>query len=216
MATATSLPPSTVQPSTPSLYRMSYELYERMVEHGLLGKRDKVVLLDGLLVNRRTKTPPYSTTVGRGDAILRVSIPVGWHVRTQNPVVLREGPNGDSAPEPPLIVLYGNIQRYETRHPIGSDVGLVIEVATDTDAVRIDRAGMARYAHAGIPIACIVNIPDRSIELYTDPTGPIDDPRYRALATLRPGQSLGGEIGNATTGPAMLAPIPVESFFAPN
>ena len=197
-----------------TLYRMTCDTYERMVDLGLLGPKDPVVLVDGLLVIRRIKTPPYSTVVALGDAILRASIPVGWHVRPQNPVTLRDGPNGDSAPEPPLMVVFGDLLRYENRHPTGSEIGVVVDVATDSDALRIDRAGLFRYAHAGIPIACIVNIPDRSIEVHSDPSGPVVDAHYRSVATLRPGQSIAGEIGNATTGPAAIAPIPVDAFFA--
>ena len=198
-----------------TLHRMSYEKYERIVELGGLGPRDPVVLVDGLLVNRRTKTPPYSTTALLGHEILRASIPVGWHVRLQNPVALRGGPKGDSAPEPPVMVDFGDLLKYEHRHPEGSEIGLVVDIATELDALRIDRAGLSRYAHASIPIACIVNIPDRSIEVYSEPSGPTANPGYQRSETLRPGQSLAGKIGNASTGPAALAPIPVESFFGP-
>jgi hypothetical protein len=196
-------------------YRMSYELYERIVDLGLLGPRDKVVLLDGLLVNLMPKGPQHRSAVLRGQEVLRLTIPAGWHVQPEQAIVLRGGPDGDSAPEPDLAVVFGNFERYDGRLPTGQEIGLVVEVSSSLDAVRIDRAGMSRYAHAGIPIACIINIPDRSIELYTDPSGPVADARYQSLATLRPGQSLAGEIGNATTGPAALAPIPVEAFFAP-
>jgi hypothetical protein len=204
--------------STPTLtlYRMSYDLYERIGELGLLGPKDKVVLLDGLLVNQMTKGPRHSSSLLRGLAILQASIPAGWHVRPEQPIALRGGPDGDSVPEPDLMVVFGPLERYDRRHPEGSEVGLVLEISATTDALRIDRAALPRYAHAGIPIAWIVNIPDRSIEVHTEPSGPIADPGYRRLETLRPGQTLAGEIGNATIGPAAIAPIPVESFFAPN
>jgi len=199
-----------------TLYRMPYDLYERIVEHGLLGPKDKVVLLDGFLVNLMPKGPRHRNAVVRGQAALQAAVPAGWIVWAEQPIALRDGPNGDSAPEPDLTVVFGTIERYEVRHPVGAEIGLVVEVASDSDALRVDRAGMARYAHAGIPIACIVNIPDRSIEVYSEPSGPTADPVYRKSETLRPGQSLVGEIGNATTGPAAIAPIPVDSFFAPN
>jgi hypothetical protein len=118
-------------------------------------------------------------------------------------------------PEPDLAVVFGNLERYEERHPAGSEVGLVIEVSSSVDAVRIDRAGLFRYAHAGIPIACIVNVPDRSLEVYSEPSGPSADPGYRRFETLRPGQTFVGQIGNAETGRSALAPIAVEAFFAP-
>ena len=234
MATATlqPLPPSTMPapPTVPiptpvlmpsrmpalTLYRMSYDLYERISEAGLLGPKDRVVLLDGLLVNQMPIGPRHTASVALGLSALQAAAPAGWYARPEQPIVLRYGPDGDSAPQPDLAVAIGSILRYVDRHPVGSEVGLVVEVAADLDAVRIDRAGMARYAHAGIPIACIVNIPDRSIEVYTGPSGPVADARYQAVVTLRPGQFIAGEIGNQTTGPAAIAPIPVDAFFAPN
>jgi len=198
-----------------TLYRMSYDVYERIAEAGLLGPKDRVVLLDGFLVNQMPIGPRHSTSVALGLAALQEAVPDGWYVRPEQPIILRHGPDGDSAPQTDLAVVIGTILHYVDRHPVGTEVGLVVEVAADLDAVRIDRAGMSRYAHAGIPLAGIVNVPDRSIELYADPSGPIADARYRSVATLRPGQSIVGEIGNATTGPAALAPIPVASFFAP-
>jgi len=199
----------------PTLYRMSYDQYERIAEAGLLGPKDRVVLLDGFLVNQMPIGPRHTASVALGLAALQGAVPDGWYVRPEQPIVLRYGPDGDSAPQPDLAVVIGSILRYVDRHPDASEVGLVVEVAADLDAVRIDRAGMSRHAHAGIPLACIVNIPDRSIELHTDPSGPVADARYRSVATFRPGQSIVGEIGDATTGPAAIFPIPVESFFAP-
>jgi hypothetical protein len=199
-----------------TLYRMSYDLYERIAETGLLGPKDRVILLDGFLVNQMPIGPRHTASVALGLAALQAAAPPGWYARPEQPIALRYGPDGDSAPQPDLAVAIGSILRYIDRHPVGSEVGLVVEVAAELDAVRIDRAGLFRYAHAGIPIACIVNIPDRSIEVYTDPSGPAADTRYRKFETLRSGQFVAGEIGNAATGPAAIGLIPVEAFFAPN
>jgi hypothetical protein len=199
-----------------SLYRMSYDLYERIAEAGLLGPKDRVILLDGFLVSQMPIGPSHSTSVALGQLAIQAEAPPGWYVRAEQPIILRDGPRGDSVPQPDLAIVVGSILRYASRHPIPSEIGLVAEVATDLDAVRIDRAGLFRYAHAGIPIACIVNVADRLLEVYSEPSGPAADPVYRKSETLRPGQSLAGEIGNASTGPAALAPILVEAFFAPN
>jgi hypothetical protein len=199
-----------------TLYRMSCDLYERIAEIGLLGPKDRVVLLDGFLVNQMAIGPDHTASVALGAIALQAALPAGWYVRAEQPIILRGGLYGDSAPQPDLAVAIGSILSYLKRHPTPSEVGLVVEVATDVDAVRIDRAGLFRYAHAGIPIACIANTADRSLEVYTEPSGPSADPVYRRSETLRAGQSIAGEIGNATTGPAALAPIPVEAFFAPN
>jgi len=215
MATATfPSSPTTSMPAL-SLYRMSYDLYERIAELALLGPKDKVVLLDGLLVKPMTKGPSHRNAMLRGFSALQAAVPVGWSVWPEQPIALRDGPDGDSAPEPDLTVVFGDLVRYEKRDPVGAEIGLVVEVATSPDAMRIDRAGLARYAHAGIPIVWIVNVSDCSIEVYSEPSGPTANPGYRESDILRPGQSLAGEIGNATTGPAALAPIPITSFFAP-
>ncbi len=54
-----------------------------------------------------------------------------------------------------------------------------MEVADSTLAR--DRTLKARlYARASVPVYWIVNIPDRQIEVYTDPSGPdAADPSYR-------------------------------------
>jgi hypothetical protein len=198
-----------------TLYRMSYDLYEQITEAGLLGPKDRVVLLDGFLVNQMPIGPLHTASVALGGLALQGASPTGWYVRSEQPIILRNGPDGDSVPQPDLAVAIGTVLSYLKRHPVADEVGLVIEVATDSKALRVDRLGLPRYAHAGIPLACIVNIPDRSLEVYSEPSGPTADPSYRRFETLRPGQTLVGEIGNATTGPAALAPIPVEAFFAP-
>jgi Uma2 family endonuclease len=218
MATATlpSSPPTAVPMPALSLYRMPYAVYERIAEQEIIRPNDHVILLDGFLVNQMPKGPRHRNAVIRGQDAIRALVPQGWVVWAEQPIALRDGPNGDSAPEPDLAVIFGTIERYEVRHPFGSEVGLVVEIASDSDALRVDRAGLFRYAHACIPIACIVNLADRSIEVYSEPSGPDVNPGYRKSEILRPGQFLAGEIGNATTGPAAIAPIPVEAFFAPN
>ena len=227
MATATLPPPQTTETTTTSttptpapttaltLYRLSYDKYERIGELGLLGSTDKVVLLDGMLVNQMTKGTEHAVAVLRGLAVLQAAIPAGWHVRPEQPIALRGGPHGDSAPEPDLTVVLGDIERYIRQHPTGTEIGLVIEVASAIDAVRIDRAALSRYAFANIPIACIVNLATRTLEVYSDPSGVTPDPSYRSLTTLRDDQTFAAEFGNPSTGPAAITPIPVSAFFAP-
>ncbi len=57
-------------------------------------------------------------------------------------------------------------------------MALAVEVADET--LRRDRTTKKRiYARAGIPVYWIVNLPERRIEVYTDPTGPGEHPDYR-------------------------------------
>jgi Uma2 family endonuclease len=84
----------------------------------------------------------------------------------------------ESEPEPDVSVVRGDTRSYLTRHPGPSDTGLVVEVA-DESLVR-DRGVKKRlYARARSPHYWIVNLIDRQVEVYSDPTGPADKPDYR-------------------------------------
>src|SRR5262249_13733892 len=157
------------------LYRISLDVYRKMAEHGLLTPRDRVVLLDGLLVSKKTKSPPRVTTTERTRYALQAILPAGWHVREEDPVEIPRGPGGtDSVPEPALAVVKGPRGRYLKRHPGPKDVGLLIEVADRS--LNDDRKALTRYAFAGIPRVWIINLVARVVEVYESPTGPSPTP----------------------------------------
>ncbi|MEM9461314.1 MAG: Uma2 family endonuclease [Myxococcota bacterium] len=73
------------------------------------------------------------------------------------------------------------------RHPIPSEVGLVVEVAESS--LETDRREKARlYARAGIPRYWIVNLVDRCLEVY-EQLAEIDGvPGYRRVTSWSVGQ----------------------------
>jgi Uma2 family endonuclease len=165
------------------LYRMSLETYHRIAELEILTSKDRTVLIDGLLVNKMTKGPEHSSTATKGYRLLTRLLPDDWHIRKEEPLTLPDGPSGHpSEPEPDLAVVRGDDDSYTKQHPLPGEIALVVEVAASS--LRFDREMLARYAWAGIPVVWIVNLNNRTVELYTDPTGPGDDPRYRAASTL--------------------------------
>src|SRR5260221_507998 len=84
-----------------SLYRIPLEVYHAIAEHGLLTPRDKVVLLDGLLVKKMTKGGPHYVATKLVWEVLHELVPDGWHVQKEDPIALPGGSKGrDSEPEP--------------------------------------------------------------------------------------------------------------------
>ena len=76
------------------------------------------------------------------------------------------------------IVIRGDPDDYPDLHPGPDEVALVVEVADST--LRRDRSTKKRiYARAGIPVYWIANLIESRFEVYTDPTGPADQPDYR-------------------------------------
>jgi Uma2 family endonuclease len=165
MATITQ--PLLALPPAPAPYRLNVDQYDAMVAAGILTKRDRLELIEGVLVAKMPKGPRHSAITGQLGDRLRSLLPSGWHIRQEQPVRI---PDHDE-PEPDLAVARGTFLDYEARHPGPRDIALLAEVAESTLAD--DRTVMSRvYARAGIPVYWIVNLKGRSrvVEVYTHPT----------------------------------------------
>jgi Uma2 family endonuclease len=167
-----------------STFRFSVARYQRMIETGILTAEDKVELLENYLVLKMPRNPLHDGTVQLAtEALLRV-VPQGWRLRVQLTVVLP-----DSQPEPDFSIVRGDARTYLTRHPGPSDVGLIVEVA-ESSLLRDQRDKTRIYARAGIPCYWIVNLVDRRIEVYSQPSGPAAVPAYASFQLYQPGDSV--------------------------
>ncbi len=145
-------------------YRISVAKYEAMVASGAFTKADRFELIEGILVEKMTKNPPYSVVIGLCLDVLGQALPPGWHTRLEQPVKI---PSRDSEPEPDVTVARGKRADYLDHHPGPADVAQVVEVADSTLAD--DRAMAATYGGGGIPVYWIVNVAGRTLEVYVHP-----------------------------------------------
>ena len=181
------------------LYRMPLAVYDEVARIGLLGPGDKTELLDGLLVMKMTKGDPHTATTFLIVDALRGSLPDGWHVKNEAPIRLADGPSGHaSEPEPDVTLIRGTIRDYVRRKPGPEDLALVVEVAESS--LHEDRAKLARYAWQRVPVAWLVNLADRVVEVYTGPAGPAAPARYQEVTTHGVGDTVpvvidGREVG---------------------
>ncbi len=162
--------------------RLSVAKYEAMVASGAFTKTDRFELIEGILVEKMTKNPPHSVVTGFCLDALGQSLPAGWHVRKEDPVSI---PNRDSEPEPDIAVVRGRRADYFNRHPGPPDIALVVEIADST--VADDRELTVTYGGGSILVYWVVNIPERQLEVYTEPSGESPPPGYRRCEVLRPG-----------------------------
>jgi Uma2 family endonuclease len=146
------------------LYRMTLDQYEAMVKCGAFSDHDCFHLIKGLLVEKMTQHDPHATADELCGRALDKAIRPGWHVRAGKPIRLPP----DSKPEPDRSVVRGEIRDYRDRSPGPGDVGLVLEVSVSSLAQ--DRQQANVYAAAGIPYYWIVNVIERTVEVYLDPT----------------------------------------------
>jgi Uma2 family endonuclease len=185
--------------SIESLYRLSVDEYHAMIHAGILTEDDSVELLEGLLVLKMSKNPPHIVATELLQRALSRVVPEGWYVSMQNPVTTKS-----SEPEPDAKVVKGDPRAYLKRKPGPRSVPIAIEVSDNS--LRRDRTVKKRiYAAAGIPTYWIINLIDRCVEVYTEPTGPANEqnpqPDYQKIRTLGPDESLvvvlgGREVGN--------------------
>jgi Uma2 family endonuclease len=146
--------------------------YHEMVRAGILAEGEPIELLEGWLVGKMTKDPPHTLSVGCTYDTLRQLVGPIWHVRSEGPIT-----TGDSEPEPDISVIRGRRRDFVDRHPGPSDVALLVEVA-DASLER-DRGWKKQiYAAARIPVFWIVNLVDRQVEVFTQPSGPGKQPDY--------------------------------------
>jgi Uma2 family endonuclease len=137
--------------------------YHEMIDKGILGTNDRVELIDGQLVSKMPQNSPHIITITLLHMMLIKMIGQAWHVRSQGPITLEE-----SEPEPDLAIVRGEIESYSPHHPHASDISIAIEVADSSLAFdRTDKK--STYAKEGIREYWIVNIPNKQIEVFSDP-----------------------------------------------
>jgi Uma2 family endonuclease len=179
---------------TARIYRLSVEQYHQMLAAGILKDGDPVELLKGLLVRKMGKNPPHRVATGLTREVLDNLVPAGWFVDSQEPIT-----TDDSEPEPDISVVRGNRRQYNDRHPGPHDAGLLVEVADSS--LEYDRGFKKRvYAEARVPVYWIVNIIENVVEVYTDPSGPGNQPDYRKCQIYNPAEEIpvvldGQEVG---------------------
>lgn len=164
--------------------RFSVAEYHKLIEIGILTEDDNLELLDGYLVHKMSRNPPHDACLQLIQETLPRLLPTGWCLRMQSAITLSH-----SEPEPDAAVVRGNARTYAVHHPISADIGLVIEVADSTlDGDRNDKGRI--YAEAGIDYYWIVNLVDRQVEVYTQPSGTTSTPAFGQRQDYRMGDDV--------------------------
>jgi Uma2 family endonuclease len=168
MSTLTTTRPTTLQMGEAPIHRITVDEYEAMIEAGIYTDDDKLELIEGMLVEKTTKTGRHTAGSGKSWRVLDRALPAGWHARGDAPVRL---PGRDSEPEPDVSVARGVVDDYLDRAPEPTDLALVVEVSVSSLAK--DRALAHTYLAAGIPAYWLLDVVGRRLEVYTtDPSHP--------------------------------------------
>jgi Uma2 family endonuclease len=160
--------------------------YERLIEIGVFRPDDPIELLGGELVVAEPQSSPHYTAILLAEDALRRAFGPGWLVRTQGPVALDD----ESEPEPDVAVARGGARDYVREHP--ARPVLVVEVALSSLPLDRHHKG-SLYARAQLDDYWVVNLAERVLEVYREPTGDVTAPfgwRYASVQALGAASSI--------------------------
>jgi Uma2 family endonuclease len=163
--------------------RFTRDEVEQMIELGLFpGQR--LELIDGDLIDKMGQLPPHANGIHRLAKLLRAYFGED-RVYVQRPVEVAEDERRHTDPEPDLAVMAGTGADLESRHPRGSELILVVEVA-DT-SLRYDSTGKRDlYARAGVPEYWVLDIKAKRLLVHREPR----NGQYTSITALTAGDSV--------------------------
>jgi Uma2 family endonuclease len=182
------------------LWRLSVGKYHEMIRLGVLTDDDPVELLEGWLVEKMPRNPAHTFSTESSRDLLQAALPQGYFVNSQQSIT-----TSDSEPEPDNAVIRGRREDYLEHHPFPKDVVLVIEVADSS--LRHDQTVKGRiYAVAGILEYWIINLVEKQLEVYTQPSAEQGIYKQRQIYSLTDSVPLRIEGKEVTR-------LPVQSLF---
>ena len=161
--------------------RFTIAEYYAMAMRGIIRPGERVELLYGEIVKMSPIGDDHASSVNALTEMLIDEVRRRATVITQNPLRL----DVNHEPEPDLMLARRREDYYRSGHPGPDDILLLIEVSDST--VESDRnEKLPLYARYLIPEVWIVNLRDRHIEIYTDPT----TDRYATTHITHPNQTI--------------------------
>lgn len=148
----------------PSRYRFSVDDYHKMAEAGILRESDRVELIRGEIIEKAKISSQHASVVTRISSHFHQVFREKYTLSVQNPINI-----GDtSEPEPDLAICQWSENYYAHRHPIESEVLLVIEVADSTLEYDLTLK-KTLYAEAGIPEYWVVDVKEKQVHRFRNP-----------------------------------------------
>lgn len=165
---------------TLKLRQITVEEYDQMIENGVFDENDQFELLNGAIVEKIPKGKKHSAATDRIAKFFDRQFNEYFFVRNQNPIWL----NKFSEPEPDIVLAVLKEDEYENSHPTPDEIYLILEVSDSTLSYDRNAKGEA-YARAGIRQYLVLNVQEKTLEDYRQPS--VDG--FQSKQTYRAGQT---------------------------
>jgi len=148
--------------------RFTRDEVERWEKAGVF-EGQRYELIDGDLIDKMGQNPPHAQAIRRSRIALgRVLNPD--LIQVQVPIEVAVDDHESNLPQPDLYVLREDKPDYNERHPSGSEVLLVIEVADTSAAFDLGRKATL-YAKADVPGYWVLELGRRRLVVHRQPEG---------------------------------------------
>jgi hypothetical protein len=166
-------------------FEITVELYDRIVEAGLLPPDRRIFLRNGRLCEKMAKTVAHGWVGASLNQAIVKALPNGWSLWPESTIVL----NDRSAPLPDFSIIrcqdpseFG----YPPRYPGPNDVGILIEI--DVTSLKTDLTEtLETYARAHIPIYWVVDVAGKRILVHSEPVVIENQAQYAKVEIIGPG-----------------------------
>jgi Uma2 family endonuclease len=154
--------------------RYTVEEFEWLISEGILEEDERSELIRGEIIEMHLVDHPHASCVSQLELLLHEALGRRAYVWSQNPVRLDDY----SRPQPDVILLKWQEDRYREKRPTPDDALLVIEVASESLSYDLILKTVL-YAEAGIREYWIINIKNHAFHIYSEPTNGM----YRTMWT---------------------------------
>jgi Uma2 family endonuclease len=160
----------------PQRKRFTREEAHRMAELGLVSGRYELV--DGDLIDKMGQNPPHAYTFTRLQSWLLTFLEAN-QLRLQLPIEVAPQDQRRSEPEPDIAIVAEDRPQYQSRHPRGDELLIVIEIADTSAAFDLSvKAGL--YARAGVREYWVLDLNRRALFRHRQ----IEQSTYREVQAL--------------------------------
>lgn len=166
-------------PEVPTRYKFTPEQFHKLGELGLLDDANRYELLEGDIYIMPQEGAEHSVSkVYTTRSFYALPSSPAWHIRVESPLRV-----GDSEPIPDIAIVSGAPDAYRESHP--TTALLVVEISQTTLESDRERK-LPIYAWAGIPECWILNLKERVLEVYREPSGE----RYKTVRYYTPDETV--------------------------
>jgi Uma2 family endonuclease len=172
-----------IRPSTAKTI-WAVDEYLDAVRRGDFDDIDRHELVHGQVVPIMTRTPEHDFGLTELCQWFDRHLPAEFVIRTQMSAMI-----GNNVLEPDLCIVRGPARTYLRRHPRADDILFIVEVS-DSSLARDRKQKAMIDAENAIAVYWIVNVTDRTLEVYSHPVMIADACEYRDCTKYDIGDSL--------------------------